>query len=163
MPSNIAISGPGFHFKFNRPRVGAESFSLDWCSSDPNGGSWSLGTDPAFSYLFCQSMESTGWSVFWGVALGVGYALLAYLTHRLALTFGTSQRFLVIVMGGMLLRMVLLLLVAGAMLALMPLQVLPFAAALVVALLVGLLLDLLVLRRALLPRRDDPASPPPSE
>lgn len=103
--------------------------------------------------------ESTGWSVFWGIALGVGYALVAYLTHRLALTFGKGQRFLVIVMGGMLLRMVLLLGAAGAMLALMPLQVLPFAAALVVALFVGLLLDLVVLRRVLLPRRDDPASP----
>lgn len=102
--------------------------------------------------------ESIGWSVFWGAAIGAGYALLAYLTHRLALSFGDSQRFMVIVMGGMLFRMVLLLAVAGAALALLPLRVLPFAAALAVALLAGLMGELFVLRRVLMPRRDGDAA-----
>ena len=101
--------------------------------------------------------ESTGWSVLLGVVIGAGYALLAYVTHRIALALG-PQRFLAVVLGGMLLRMVILLGVAGAALALLPLQVIPFAAALMAALLVGLVLDLFLLQRTLRVQRDPDAA-----
>ena len=83
-------------------------------------------------------------SIFWSVCLGGGigllYAVLAYLTQRMAVRQSGSG-FMGVLVGGMLIRMLVLLVLVGATLALVPVHPLSFTLALVVALLLGLGLD----------------------
>lgn len=75
-----------------------------------------------------------------GAAIGILYAGLAYLTQRRAVQQEGSG-FMAIVVGGMLLRMIVLLVLVGVVLAFVAVQVLPFVISLVATLLLGLGLD----------------------
>lgn len=92
-----------------------------------------------------------GSEIWWSIALGAGigavYGGAAFLTHRLAFRF-QDNRFTAIVLGGMLLRMVLLLAVVVLVVALVPIHAASFLIALVAVLLLSLALELMaVLRR----------------
>lgn len=75
-----------------------------------------------------------------GAGIGIFYAGLAYLTQRRAVR-AEGSGFMSIVIGGMLLRMVLLLVLVGLVLALIEVAVLPFVGVLVLFLLLGLGFD----------------------
>ena len=75
-------------------------------------------------------------SVALGVGIGIGYGLLAYGMQRLA--DPNSKQYLGLMMGGMLVRMILLLLVVAMVLLLVPVERAPFALSLVPSLLLGL-------------------------
>jgi hypothetical protein len=81
-----------------------------------------------------------------GGGLGAGYGGVAYVMGRLALRH-ERQRFLALCVGGMLLRMVGMLVAVGLVTALAPVRPAPFAAALVGALLCSLAAEVLVLYR----------------
>lgn len=80
------------------------------------------------------------WSALLGLGIGLTYAAAAYVTQRVAVRREAS-RFMGVVVGGMLLRMLVLLVLVGAVLALVPVHAIAFAVALMVTLLVGLGLD----------------------
>ena len=80
------------------------------------------------------------WSACLGGGIGIFYAGMAYLTQRLAVRLDGSQ-FMGVVVGGMLVRMLVLLVLVSLALAFLPVQPLPFAGTLVATLLIGLGLD----------------------
>ena len=83
-------------------------------------------------------------SLFWSACLGGGigllYVAMAYGTQHVAVRREGSG-FMNVIVGGLLVRMVVLLLLVGTVLALVPIHVLAFVIALVVILLAGLGLD----------------------
>jgi hypothetical protein len=80
------------------------------------------------------------WSALLGVGIGLLYGAMAYLAQRIAVR-QEGSRFLGVLVGGMLLRMVVLLVLVGVVLALVPVQAMAFVIPLVVTLLASLGLD----------------------
>ena len=86
------------------------------------------------------------WSIGVGAGIGAVYGGAAFLTHRLALRF-QDNRFTAVVLGGMLLRMFLLLAVVALVVALVPIHAAAFLIALVAVLLLSLAIELTAMLR----------------
>ena len=102
--------------------------------------------------------------VWLGILLGAGtgglYGLAIYAVIAFSERF-QDNRFLVIVFGGMLLRMVLLLLVVSAILLFVPVHLISFVASLITVVLFSLGLEVWILaRRVRRPRNDKPTTSP---
>ena len=92
-------------------------------------------------------MTEPWYSLVLGACVGLAYVGLAYLILRFALRF-TDARFMAIFFGGLLARLVLLLIVVGLMLAFTAVRPLPFAIVLIGMLIAGLGVEIAyVLRR----------------
>lgn len=89
---------------------------------------------------------TTGWSIGLAVALGVGYVAAVYGTYRFAIRF-QDNRFLAVMTGGAFLRLLLMLVMVGGVLALAPVAPLPFAATLAAVLILGLGFDVALMLR----------------
>ena len=81
-----------------------------------------------------------------GIAIGALYGVSAYVSHRIALRF-SDHAFLGIMFGGMLLRMVLLLVLVTLSAWLLPLNLTVFAVALAGMLLLSLAAEVTLIQR----------------
>ena len=91
-------------------------------------------------------MTSSWVSVLLGAGLGGGYGVAAYAMSRLALRY-RRQRFMTLLVGGMLLRMVGMLAAVGGVLALVTVRPAAFMLPLVLFLFVGLAFEVRALCR----------------
>lgn len=94
-------------------------------------------------------MDASVWlSLALGTGIGLLYGLAVYGTHRIMHNVSTTA-FMGIMVGGMLARMVVLLVLVGLVLWLVPIHVLAFAGSLVTMLLLGLGFDVWMLYKRL--------------
>lgn len=94
-------------------------------------------------------MEAPVWlSLVLGTGIGLLYGLAVYATHRIMHNVSTTA-FMGLMVGGMLARMVVLLVLVALVLWLVPVHVLAFAGSLVTMLIVGLGVDVWLLYKRL--------------
>jgi hypothetical protein len=112
--------------------------------------------DVAEAYVLIMEGELAT-SIGWAAGIGGFYGGAVYGTYLLAQRF-QGAIFLGVMLGGMLARMVLLLVAVGGVLALLPVRIGVFAALLAAVLIAGLTLDVVLMQRRLRRSSDESSS-----